>query len=149
MLEYEKKSMLNRQIFTLNSLESSVLTFDRKHSKGFTLIELLLVLGIFVITVSLVVPAVTSGLETVRLRTTAKNISASLNYARNLAISERRIYYLRVFPDRLIVVAGKAEKLKKEISISERIKIKAIKGGDIFYSIKVEPSTGRNTVEAL
>lgn len=140
-------------------------------SDGFTLIEILLVLAIFAMTVALVAPAVTSGIKTVRLRGTAKKITTMLKYARNLAISERKVYYSRVLPDEFILVAGKEGKLKKKITIPEEVEIKASYGdtiifypsgnssggllkvrdrkGEDFYSISVEPLSGRARVEVL
>jgi general secretion pathway protein H len=56
-------------------------------TKGFSLLELLVVLVIISLTASLVLPSLAGGLSSVRLRTAAREFSATLRYARSLAVS--------------------------------------------------------------
>ena len=57
-------------------------------NSGFTLLELLVVLTIIAVSSAFVVPRFVGTLAGMRLKTSAKKISASLRYARSRAISE-------------------------------------------------------------
>lgn len=138
---------------------------------GFTLLELLLVLVIFSFTVTLVVTSATTGLGSARLKTTAKRISRTLTYARNLAISERRVYYGHVVNDRFVIAAVQSDNRKMEVLIPEQLKVIAPQEDTVFfyprgdssgglfeisalhskstYSVKVEPATGRVRLSVL
>ena len=56
-------------------------------SRGFSLLELLVVLVIIGLSASLVLPSLTGGLSSLRLKTAAREVSATLRYARSLAVS--------------------------------------------------------------
>lgn len=56
-------------------------------SRGFSLLELLVVLVIIGLSASLVLPTLTGGLSSLRLKTAAREVSATLRYARSLAVS--------------------------------------------------------------
>lgn len=55
--------------------------------KGFSLLELLVVLFIMGLSISLVAPAMMGGVDKLRLNTASRELSASLRYARSLAVS--------------------------------------------------------------
>ncbi len=56
-------------------------------NKGFSLLELLVVLFIMGLSISLVAPAMIGGVDKLRLNTASRELSASLRYARSLAVS--------------------------------------------------------------
>ena len=56
-------------------------------SRGFSLLELLVVLVIIGLSASLVLPTLAGGLSSLRLKTAAREVSATLRYARSLAVS--------------------------------------------------------------
>lgn len=60
--------------------------------KGFTLIELVLVLFIIGIASALAVGILYRSMDNIRLKTAAKELSASLRYARSHAVAEKKIY---------------------------------------------------------
>ncbi|MBF0226090.1 MAG: GspH/FimT family protein [Desulfobacterales bacterium] len=60
------------------------------NNKGFTLIELIVVLIIIAVSSALVAPRFLSSFSNINLRTAVKKISASLRYARNIAISQKK-----------------------------------------------------------
>jgi general secretion pathway protein H len=60
--------------------------------KGFTLLELILVVALIGISSGIVVARFYHGADQVGLKTSAKEVSASLRYSRNHAVYERRPY---------------------------------------------------------
>ncbi len=58
--------------------------------RGFTLLEMLLVLGIAVIAMAVVVPNFSKGLDSIRLRSAAREIASSLRYLRGHAITANK-----------------------------------------------------------
>ncbi|MBA3071950.1 MAG: type II secretion system protein GspH [Nitrospirae bacterium] len=60
--------------------------------KGFTLIELVLVLFVIGIASALAVGILYRSMDNIRLKTSAKELSASLRYARSHAVAEKKIY---------------------------------------------------------
>jgi len=69
-------------------------------NNGFTLIELLVVLFIIGIALSLVGVVITQKSGSLELRTTARQILATLRYARSHAISEKRVYSFVLYTDK-------------------------------------------------
>lgn len=61
-------------------------------NRGFTLIELVVVLFIIGIASALVGVVLYRGMDETRLKTTAKEVSASLRYARAQAVAEKKVY---------------------------------------------------------
>ena len=55
--------------------------------RGFTLMEMLLVLVIAVVAMALVVPNLSKGIDSVRLRSSAREIASSFRYLRGYAVS--------------------------------------------------------------
>jgi prepilin-type N-terminal cleavage/methylation domain-containing protein len=73
---------------------------------GFTLLELVVVLVIIGLMSALVVPRLTGPLSNLDLKTAAKNISASLRYARSRAATEKIVYAALVdFDNNRLVIA--------------------------------------------
>ena len=60
--------------------------------KGFTLIELVLVLFIIGVASALAVGLLYRSMDNVRLKTSAKELSVTLRYARSHAVAEKKIY---------------------------------------------------------
>lgn len=75
-----------------------LLTSDLK--KGFTLLELLIVLTIIGIASAIVGITLYGGLGDLKLKSTAKEIAATLRYARSQAISEKRVYFFGLDPEK-------------------------------------------------
>lgn len=70
---------------------------------GVTLIELLIVVAIIGIVGAVVVPGVTSGLDTVRLRTTAERLGNTFRFARESALHRQVVCQVTVDPARQTV----------------------------------------------
>lgn len=60
-------------------------------SRGYTFLELIVVLAIIGAAVLLVMPQVGKGVETLRLKSTTRQLASVLRYARVLAVSERTV----------------------------------------------------------
>lgn len=67
-------------------------SFSLHHSAGFTLIELIIVLMIIGISLGLVGIFVNKGSGNLELKRVAKEIATTLKYARNRAVSEKKVY---------------------------------------------------------
>lgn len=67
-------------------------SFSLHHSAGFTLIELIIVLMIIGISLGLVGIFVNKGSGNLELKRVAKEIATTLKYARNRAISEKKVH---------------------------------------------------------
>jgi len=145
--------------------------YPLRSERGFTLIEILVVMIIMCLSVALVTPSIMRGLGRAGLKTTTKKIASSLKYSRNQALRKRRVYYaVARGKDLIIIPAGQA---KPEAVISAAtgtevvsrdgralvfypgggssggmLKVMDSKKGS-FYTIKVEPSSGRVHVSAL
>ncbi|MBI5676411.1 MAG: GspH/FimT family pseudopilin [Nitrospirae bacterium] len=63
-----------------------------QHSAGFTLIELIIVLMIIGISLGLVGMFVNQGASNLELKRVTKEIATTLRYARNQAVSEKKVY---------------------------------------------------------
>src|SRR6266404_5521520 len=68
-----------------------------RSSSGVTLIEMLVVMTLIAMLAAVAAPSVGSGIETVRLRTTAERLAATLRTARGRAIRTR--HYMQVSVD--------------------------------------------------
>jgi len=62
-------------------------SWPRERERGFSLLELLVALVIIGLSMSLVLPVFVRGLSSVRLKTASREVSATLRYARSLAVS--------------------------------------------------------------
>lgn len=67
---------------------------------GFSLLEMIVVLVIIGIAAALLAPAVGSSLENVKFRSLARDISASLRYARNQAVANKVDFEVSFDPDK-------------------------------------------------
>ena len=67
-------------------------SFSLQHSAGFTLIELIIVLMIIGISLGIVGIFVNQGASNLELKRFAKEMATTLKYARNRAISEKKVY---------------------------------------------------------
>lgn len=135
------------------------------YSSGFTLLEVMLTVLILGLAAGLVSPVVMSGLDGVRLKTTAKKLAAAFINARVIAVSEGSPVYARISENKVVIEASKTKKPQKEISISEEVMItsrnerfvvfypKGNSSGGVFeilnkdnktaYEVRVDASTGR------
>jgi general secretion pathway protein H len=111
-----------------------------KTKKGFTLLELLIVLLLMGLMLALVGPQITIGLSAITLKSSAKRIATTLNYARGQAIVKKTPYQVSFNNETgTYWVAEKSRSSKqdqsspiKELELPETIKIKD-KGSVIFY----------------
>ncbi len=62
---------------------------------GFTLIELLVVIAIILIVAAMAIPGIMGAADSVRLRSTASNLSGLMQSARQMAIKDNRFYTCR------------------------------------------------------
>lgn len=81
---------LKNRFWKLN-LKSKIL--NPKLSRGFSLLELIVVMTIIGIIAALVPPLMTGSLTNLKMKTTVKEISASLRFARNQAISKKAPHF--------------------------------------------------------
>jgi general secretion pathway protein H len=68
-------------------------TCNLKHASGFSLLELIVVMTLIGIIAALVPPLMTNSLTNLKMKTTGKEISASLRFARNQAISTKQPHF--------------------------------------------------------
>ncbi len=145
--------------------------YARLSEDGFTLIEILVVMIIMCLSVALAVPSIMRGLDGAGLKTTTKKMASSLKYSRNQALRKRRVYYAVARGKDLIIIPAGQARPEAVISTSTgtevfsrdghalvfypgggssggQLKVMDSKKG-AFYTIKVEPSSGRVHVSAL
>lgn len=137
---------------------------------GFTLFETLLVLAIFSFAIAIVSVKLTSGQVETRAKVTAKKIASAMNFARNQSVRERENWRVESFPERLSIYPEKTGKAGKEVRIENDVFVRATgastvvfypstgsSGGGfevvdsaerVYYTVKVEPSTGHVQVKA-
>lgn len=91
--------------------------------KGYTLLEVLFVLFIISVSTLLVMPSVSSMMESIKGRSSAIKVASLLNYARVSAIREKKAYYAKAEPGRVVLSAQGAQ--DKEIKIPEGLSVEA------------------------
>jgi len=69
-----------------------------RRNDGITLMEMLVVMTIIGLLASVATPAVTAGMETVKLRTSAERLAATLRLARVSAVRTRHYFQVTVDP---------------------------------------------------
>ncbi|OGP13016.1 MAG: hypothetical protein A2052_03910 [Deltaproteobacteria bacterium GWA2_54_12] len=138
--------------------------FERPVTGGFTLIELLLVLVIFSLSIGLVAPHVSSGIDGVSIKASAKKMATALNSARVQSARDRQNYYVRLIEKEVLIEPSRGEGRRIRLSLPEGVKIEPVggavvafypgggssggtfevkgTGGHASYIIMVEPSTG-------
>jgi general secretion pathway protein H len=82
--------------------------------KGFTLLELLVVMAIVGVMAALVTPSIGHSLGNLQLRTVTREVSASLRYARSLAVSEKQRVVVFFDEDRRKMVLARENELLTE-----------------------------------
>lgn len=139
------------------------------HGKGFTLLEVLLTVFILGLASALVSPVVMSGIDGLRLKTTAKRLAAVFINARVIAVSEGSPVHARISEKRVIIESTK--KTHKEIPIPDDVTVnssseylvifypKGNSSGGVFeildkdkkpvFEVKVDAATGRVKVVRL
>jgi type II secretion system protein H len=66
----------------------------KENHEGFTLVELLVVMLLVGLLTALAFPSLTRGISTLKLRTSSREIAATLRLARSKAIAEQQIYWV-------------------------------------------------------
>ncbi len=142
-----------------------------RSESGFTLIEILVVVMILSLSVALSVPSIMRGLGRAGLKTTTKKMAASLKYSKNQALRQRSVYYAKAAGKSLIILKAGSTKpdvvipasTDTEVASKDGTAIAFYPGGgssggtlkvmnsknDNFYTIKVEPSSGRVHISTL
>lgn len=69
-----------------------------KRNAGITLMEMLMVMTLIGLLASVATPAVTAGMETVKLRNSAERLAATLRMARERAVRTRHYFQVTVDP---------------------------------------------------
>ncbi len=91
---------------------------------GFTLVELLVVLVLIAILMSVTFPSIGRGLSAVKLKTTSREIAATMRFARWKAIREQQLYWIRIDSEKNeIELASQDLKYKKVITMPAGISI--------------------------
>jgi general secretion pathway protein H len=91
---------------------------------GFTLVELMVVLVLIAILMSITSPSIGRALSAVKLKTTSREIAASIRFARWKAIREQQLYWIQVDTERNeIELASQDLKYHKLISMPGGISI--------------------------
>lgn len=73
---------------------------SKQNPSGYSLVELIIVLVLIGLITAAVVPFLMSTIDKTKLKTSAKEIAASLRYARNLAITTKKLHYFYIDLDR-------------------------------------------------
>jgi general secretion pathway protein H len=91
---------------------------------GFTLVELLVVLVLIAILMSVTFPSIGRGLSAVKLKTTSREIAATMRFARWKAIREQQLYWIRIDSEKNeIELVSQDLKYKKFITMPSGISI--------------------------
>lgn len=102
--------------------DRSGLTVPR--AAGFTLVELLVVLVLIAILMSVTFPSIGRGLSAVKLKTTSREIAATIRFARWKAIREQKLYWMRIDSEKNeIELVSQDLKYKRLISMPNGISI--------------------------
>jgi prepilin-type N-terminal cleavage/methylation domain-containing protein len=101
---------------------------------GFTLLELAVTMAILAVAMTLVLPAVGGGRESLRLRSEAGRVAALIRQARQHAVSQHRA--TRVTLDRgrnsLALVAGDPDRPLRELAMPDGVRLSVESGGDVL-----------------
>ena len=99
----------------------------RRYSRGITLLELLVAMAIAGMIMSISFPAVTAGLEGIRLQGTARRVGAFLNVARGQADRDQLPVELQIDLDRNRMSASSADgKWERTLELAEGVRLAAV-----------------------
>jgi prepilin-type N-terminal cleavage/methylation domain-containing protein len=106
----------------------------RAAASGFTLLELAVTMAILAVAMTLVLPAVGGGRESLRLRSEAGRVAALIRQARQHAVSQHRA--TRVTLDRvrnsLALVAGDPDRPLRELAMPPGVRLSVESGGEVL-----------------
>jgi general secretion pathway protein H len=104
-------------------------------SRGFTLIELLVVVTIMAITIGTIVPMMTKSLGNYEVRGAAKQISTTMRYCRNRAVSAKMTFGVIVDRDKKTFAMARGDSLFLKKSIPGDVEIENMEFvDDSFYT---------------
>ena len=69
-----------------------------RHEAGFSLFELIVVMVLLGLVAAVILPSFTNGMEGLRLNTAARDMVTKLKQARSRAISEQKVFRVRLVP---------------------------------------------------
>jgi len=96
-------------------------------SAGFTLIELLVVLVLVAALSAVAFPSIGRGMATLKLKTSSREIAATLRLARSLAIKEQKVYWVGFNRDKnQIELASDDLRFQKFFTLPEGASIKKV-----------------------
>lgn len=103
------------------------MTRRRKTQAGLTLIEMLIVVSIIGVMIGVAFPSITSGIETLRLRSASDEIVSTFNAAMNRA--DRRQMAVEIVVDRVgnrIVFASADTSFRREVTMPDGVTIERV-----------------------
>jgi Tfp pilus assembly protein FimT len=106
----------------------------RRDARAVTLVELVAVLAVVAVAVSLVLPAIGRGVETVRLRSEGGRVAALLREARQRAVSTRR-------PTRVTLDAA-----RNAVTLAWEDDGQVVRALEVASGIRLSAATGRETL---
>jgi len=133
-------------------------------AQGFTLFELLLVLSIIAAAMAVALPSMSTGLSSLRSKSTALDVGAELVRARERSVRERRAYYVEASQGAILIRA--ADGKESSLPVADGMQVEGtseiafypdglssggqltLRAGTDGFKINVLPN-GRTTVEKL
>lgn len=104
--------------WTMNNRESAI---------GFTLLELLVVLVLVGALSAVAFPSIGRGMATLKVKTSSREIAATLRLARSLAIKEQKVYWVGFNQDKNeIELASDDLQFQKSFTLPEGVSIKKV-----------------------
>jgi len=97
-----------------------------KRNAGITLMEMLVVMTLIGLLASVATPSVTAGMETVKLRSSAERVAATLRLARERAVRTRHYFQVTVDPQtRRVELRDLEGDFVRDWTLPETISVKA------------------------
>jgi len=103
-------------------------TLPGRAQRGVTLIELLIVIALIALLVGIAYPSAVSGIESIRLRTTADNVANFLNVAIDRSDRRQQVVELWISPkDNVLIARSPNQGFARRLTIPEPFHITAVR----------------------